>query len=276
MRNLTIVAGKEFRDGLRNRWVLAITLVFGLLAIGLAYFGAAASGQVGFTRVSTTIVSLSSLAVFLIPLIALMLAYDSIVGEDEQGTLLLLLTYPISRIEILAGKFLGHAAILGVSTLVGFGVAGAVIATFSSGAPLGEMAAALALFILSAMLLGWAFIGFAYLISISVTEKSKAAGIALVVWFTFVIVYDLALLGLLVGTGGKVGQGVFHYLLLLNPTDIFRIINLTFFEAARTQAGLASIGADAAFHPLILIGALVAWVIAPLSLALWIFRRREI
>lgn len=276
MRNLTIVAGKEFRDGLRNRWVLAITLVFGLLAIGLAYFGAAASGQVGFTRVSTTIVSLSSLAVFLIPLIALMLAYDSIVGEDEQGTLLLLLTYPISRIEILAGKFLGHAAILGVSTLVGFGVAGAVIATFSSGAPLGEMVAALALFILSAMLLGWAFIGFAYLISISVTEKSKAAGIALVVWFAFVIVYDLALLGLLVGTGGKVGQGVFHYLLLLNPTDIFRIINLTFFEAARNQAGLASIGADAAFHPLILVGALVAWVIVPLSLALWIFRRREI
>ncbi len=182
MRSLLIVAGKEFRDGLRNRWVLAITLVFGLLAIGLAYFGAAASGQVGFTQVSTTIVSLSSLAVFLIPLIALMLAYDSIVGEDEQGTLLLLLTYPMSRVEILVGKFLGHAAILGVSTLVGFGVAGAIIAALGSVEQLGELVAALALFILSAMLLGWAFIGFAYLISVSVAEKSKAAGIALVVW----------------------------------------------------------------------------------------------
>ena len=186
MRNLMIVAGKEFRDGLRNRWVLAITLVFGLLAIGLAYFGAAASGQVGFTRVSTTIVSLSSLAVFLIPLIALMLAYDSIVGEDEQGTLLLLLTYPMSRVEILAGKFLGHAAILGVSTLVGFGVAGAIIAALGSVEQLGELVAALALFILSAMLLGWAFIGFAYLISVSVSEKSKAAGIALVVWLSLI------------------------------------------------------------------------------------------
>lgn len=276
MRNLMIVAGKEFRDGLRNRWVLAITLIFGLLAIGLAYFGAAASGQVGFTRVSTTIVSLSSLAVFLIPLIALMLAYDSIVGEDEQGTLLLLLTYPMSRVEILAGKFLGHAAILGVSTLVGFGVAGAVIAAFGSVELLGELVAALALFILSAMLLGWAFIGFAYLISVSVAEKSRAAGIALVVWFFFVIVYDLALLGVLVGTGGQVSEGLFHYLLLLNPTDIFRIVNLTFFEAARTQAGLASIGADAAFHPVLLLGALLAWVAAPLGLALWIFRRREI
>jgi Cu-processing system permease protein len=76
--------------------------------MGLAWFGAAASGEVGFTRISTTIVSLASLAVFLIPLIALMLAYDSIVGEDEQGTLLLLMTYPLSRTGLLAGKFLGH------------------------------------------------------------------------------------------------------------------------------------------------------------------------
>ncbi|RCV88913.1 ABC transporter permease subunit [Billgrantia montanilacus] len=275
MNNLLIVAGKEFRDGLRNRWVLAITLVFGLLAIGLAYFGAAASGQVGFTRVSTTIVSLSSLAVFLIPLIALMLAYDSIVGEDEQGTLLLLLTYPISRVEILAGKFLGHAAILGVSTFVGFGVAGVIIAIFGGADNLGELVAALALFILSAMLLGWAFVGFAYLISVNVAEKSRAAGIALVVWFLFVIVYDLALLGVLVGTGGEVSESLFHYLLLLNPTDIFRIVNLTFFEAARTQAGLASIGAGAAFHPAMLIGAMLAWVVFPLGLAMWIFRSRE-
>ncbi|TFH87649.1 ABC transporter permease [Billgrantia azerbaijanica] len=275
MNHLVTVAGKEFRDGLRNRWVLAITLVFGLLAIGLAYFGAAASGEVGFTGVATTIVSLSSLAVFLIPLIALLLAYDSIVGEEEQGTLLLLLTYPIGRVEILAGKFLGHAAILGVSTLVGFGVAGLVIAAFGGHDDLGQLLAALALFILSATLLGWAFIGFAYLISVSVAEKSRAAGIALVVWFVFVLVFDLLLLGVLVGTGGEVSQGLFHVLLLLNPTDIFRIVNLTFFEAARTQAGLASIGADAAFHPALLLGALALWVAVPLGAALWIFRRRE-
>ncbi|WP_445156525.1 ABC transporter permease [Halomonas sp. E14] len=276
MNNVLIVAGKEFRDGLRNRWVLAITLVFGVLAVGLAYFGAAASGQVGFTRVSTTIVSLSSLAVFLIPLIALMLAYDSIVGEDEAGTLLLLLTYPMSRVELLAGKFVGHAATLGAATLVGFGLAGLVITLLGHSENLGETLAALGLFIVSAMLLGWAFIGLAYLVSVSVTEKSRAAGVALIVWFLFVIVYDLGLLALLVGTGGQVSESLFHYLLLLNPTDIFRIVNLTFFEAARTQSGLASIGADAAFPPALLLAALLAWVAAPLGLALWRFRHREV
>jgi Cu-processing system permease protein len=275
VRNILIVAGKEFRDGLRNRWVLAITLVFGVLAVALAYFGAAASGHVGFTRISTTIVSLSSLAVFLIPLIALMLAYDSVVGEDEQGTLLLLLTYPMSRTQLLTGKFVGHAAILGISTLVGFGVAGAVIAVFSGAADLGELVAALALFVCTATLLGWAFVSFAYLISVCVSEKQRAAGIALMIWFLFVLVFDLALLGLLVGTGGRVTEGLFHYLLLLNPADIFRIVNLTFFEEARTHAGLASIGADAALHPALLVSSLAAWVALPFAAALWLFRRRE-
>ena len=62
MNAILIVANKEFRDGLRNRWVLSITLMFVFLALGLAYFGASASGTVGFTSLATTIISLSSLA----------------------------------------------------------------------------------------------------------------------------------------------------------------------------------------------------------------------
>ena len=84
MKAIITVAKKEFRDGLRNRWVLSICIIFAVLAMGLAYFGAAAAGKVGFTSLSSTIVSLASLAVFIIPLIALMIAYDSIVGEDEK------------------------------------------------------------------------------------------------------------------------------------------------------------------------------------------------
>ena len=127
MQAIVAIAVKELSDGLRNRWVLAITLIFAVLAMSLSYFGAAASGALGFAGLATTIVSLASLAVFLIPLIALFLAYDSIVGEEEQGTLLLLLTYPLSRTQLLIGKFLGHGAILAISTALGFGLAGAMI-----------------------------------------------------------------------------------------------------------------------------------------------------
>ncbi|MCC5809812.1 MAG: ABC transporter permease [Ectothiorhodospiraceae bacterium] len=275
MRELLIVANKEFRDGLRNRWVLAITLAFALLAVGLAWFGAAASGELGFTRISTTIVSLASLAVFLIPLIALMLAYDSIVGEEEQGTLLLLMTYPLSRTGLLAGKFLGHGAILALSTVLGFGIAALVILVFAEQATPGNLFGPFSLFIVSAVLLGWVFLALAYLISVLTREKARAAGLALLVWFLFVLVYDLALLGLLVGTEGQVGAGLFRVLLMLNPTDVFRLVNLTGFEESAAASGLLSVMGDQGYPLSLLLGILVAWILVPLTAAAALFSARR-
>ncbi len=277
MHAVLIVAAKEFRDGLRNRWVLAITAVYGLLSLGLAYFGAAAAGTIGFTSLATTIVSLASLATFLIPLIALFLGYDTVVGEESQGTLLLLLTYPLSRVQLLAGKFLGHGAILAVSAVAGFGVAGVVIGFLSSAqVPARELWSAFAFFVLTATLLGWAFLGMAHAISAVAAEKSTAAGLALVLWFLLVLIFDMGLLGALVATGGTIGADVFPYLLLLNPTDVFRLANLTGFEAARTYSGLIAMGVEAAFTPGMLLVIMVLWVIGPFLLAATLFQRREV
>lgn len=275
MRAVGVIAGKELRDGLRNRWVAAISVLFALFAVGLAWFGGAASGHVGFTQVSTTIVSLATLAVFLIPLIALLLAYDAIVGEEERGTLLLLLSYPVSRTELVLGKLLGHAAILGGSTVLGFGAAAVIIAVLADGADVAELTYGFGLFIGSALLLGWVFLGVAYLISAVASEKARAAGLALVVWFLVVLVYDLALLAVLAGTGGAVPPGLFQTLMLLNPTDVFRLVNLTGFEAAGEHAGLAGI-ADETFPVAVLLGVLAVWVVIPVLLTLWRFQRRRL
>ncbi len=272
MNAILTIAGKEFRDGLRNRWVLAIALVLAFLAVGIAGFGAAASGGLGFTSLATTLVSLATLAVFLIPLIALLLAYDAVVGEQEAGTLLLLLTYPISRTQLLLGKFLGHGLILAAATLLGFGVAGVVIAVGAEGVPLAELAAGMGLLIGSSILLGWVFIAFAYLISVWVTEKARAAGLALVVWFLFVLVFDLGLLALLVSV--ERGGDWLPWLLLLNPTECFRLINLAGFEAARSYSGLTSIAEGRIFRPAMVTTILVAWILVPLGLALLRFRHR--
>jgi len=276
MHEILAVAAKEFRDGMRNRWILAITGIFALFALGLAYFGAAASGQVGFTSLGTTIVSLSSLAIFVIPLIALLLAYDSVVGEEETGTLLLLLSYPLTRFQLLIGKFVGHAAVLTVSTVLGFGFAGLVI-----GGETGQLLAptlwrALGYFIASAVLLGWVFVAFAYLASVVASEKPRAAGLALITWFFFVLVFDLGLLGLLVGAQGAVSVKVFPYLLLLNPTDVFRLANLSGFQAAQAYSGLVSVGTAQLFHPSLLLLALVAWTGLPLGIAALLFQRRKL
>ena len=106
------IAGKEIREGLRNRWILATTLLLAVLALTLSFLGSAPTGTVKASPLDVIVVSLSSLTIFLIPLIALLLSHDAIVGEAERGTLLLLLSYPVRRGQVILGKFLGHIAIL--------------------------------------------------------------------------------------------------------------------------------------------------------------------
>ncbi|CAI8993773.1 ABC transporter permease [Pseudomonas sp. IT-P100] len=268
------MARKEFSDGLRNRWLLAISVLFAVLAIGIAWLGAAASGQLGFTSVPATIASLASLATFLMPLIALLLAYDAIVGEDESGTLLLLLTYPMGRGQILLGKFVGHGLILALATLIGFGCAMLAIAVLVDDIQLSLLLWAFGRFMASSTLLGWGFLGLAYVLSSASAEKSTAAGLALGVWFFFVLVFDLALLALLVLSEGQFNPKVLPWLLLLNPADIYRLINLSGFEPGASTAGVLTLGSDLPMPGSMLWLCLSLWVAVPLGSAWLLFRRR--
>jgi len=270
------VALKEFKDGFRNRWIVSITLMFAVFSIGLSFFGSVASGSVGFMSLPVTITSLASLAVFIIPLIALMLAYDAIVGEDEAGTLLLLLTYPLSRFQLLLGKFVGHSLILAVSTVIGFGVSAVVILVLAPEVSFSEVLMHFSAFILSSLLLGWVFVAMAYLISVSVSEKSKAAGLSLVIWFLFVLVFDLALLAFLVSDQGDFNEATLSYFLLLNPTDVFRLFNFTGFQNQDIAVGVMALAKSVQPSVTVLLLTLVAWIITPLLVAYKLFSKRDI
>ena len=260
MKQIFNIARKELSDGLRNRWMLAISLLFAVLAVGIAWFGAAASGQVGFTSIPATIASLASLATFLMPLIALLLAYDAIVGEEEGGTLMLLLTYPLTRSQLLLGKFLGHGMILGLATLIGFGSAALAIAVLVPDVAIGLLVSSFGRFILSSTLLGLVFLAFAYVLSSKASEKSTAAGLALGVWFLFVLVFDLALLTILVVSEGKVSPELLPWLLLLNPADVYRLINLAGFEAGAQGLGVMALASDLPVGLPVLWLCLLGWV----------------
>jgi len=272
MSPIFAVALKEFQDGLRNRWFISITLIFAVLSVGLSYYGAAASGDTGTVSLSSTIASLSSLAVFLIPLIALLLSYDSFVGEQESGTLLLLLTYPLSKVQLLLGKFLGQGSIIALATLLGFGSAALLLSVQNDFA---TVMPAFGLFILTATLLGLAFISIAYVISLAVNEKSKAAGIALLVWFFFVLVFDLALLALLVGTETGLSQSLLVNTMMLNPADIFRLINLAALDSADVN-GVLSVAINSSQSVTSLLLLMLAWIALPLVIASTVFKFKKI
>jgi Cu-processing system permease protein len=276
MKGVVLIAGKEIREGMRNRWVVAATLLLATLALTLAFLGAAPAGRVGAGALEVVVVSLSSLSIFLLPLIALLISHDAIVGEMERGTMLLLLSYPVGRWQVLLGKFVGHLSILAFATLLGYGAAaGALMAT---GAEIdAESWRAFASMIGSSILLGAAFIAVGYLVSALVRERGTAGGIAIGIWLVFVLIYDMALLGLLVVDQGQVLSGGFlNALLLLNPADAYRLFNLTGSGNITAFSGMAGVAQSATLSPSALLAALAAWALVPLAFAALAFSRREL
>lgn len=268
-----ILAGKEIRDGLRNRWVAAAILLLTALALLLALLGAAPTGTVKVSALGITVASLSSLTVYLLPLIALMLAYDALVGEFERGTMLLLLSYPVARWQVVLGKFLGHMAILLAAILIGYGGVGLLVEFTGGGDP--ESRFAYLVMMANSVLLGAAFIGLGYLISVLARERATAAGLAVASWLGLVVFYDLALLGLLLAdTGQAMGEGLFSTLLAINPTDAYRMVTLGGSETVRMAAGMADGGAAPTLATAF--ASMAVWVAAPLAATIFLFQRRDL
>lgn len=275
MTNILIIARKEIQEGLRNRWVLATTLLLAALALTLSFLGSAPTGNVGVNRLDVVIVSLSSLTIFLVPLIALLLSHDAIVGESERGTLLLLLSYPISRSEVIFGKFLGHLAILAFATAIGYGAAAAALTVTGTEITVDSWRAFLSM-IGSSVLLGAVFLAVGYLTSTLVSERSTAGGIAIGIWLFFVLIYDMALLGGLVAAQGRAVPALaLDLLLVANPTDVYRLLNLGSGNAG-ALSGMGGIAAHTDLTAPVLIAALTLWTIVPLGWATVIFSRREV
>lgn len=276
MKTIVLLASKEIREGMRNRWVLAATTLLAALALTLTFLGSAPTGSVGAGALDVVVISLASLTIFIVPLISLLISHDAIVGEIERGTMTLLLSYPVRRWQVLFGKFLGHLAILTFATFVGYGLAALALATTGKVTGSGSWTA-FATMTVSSVLLGAVFVAIGYLISALVRDRGTAGGIAIGIWLLFVIIYDMALLGVLVADKGRfVTAGVLDALLLLNPTDAYRILNLSGSADIAAASGMAGMLGNAALEPAILTATLAAWVAAPMALATLAFSRRTL
>jgi len=270
-----LLALQELRTGLRNRWVMATTIVLGALALSLVLLGSAPTGTVKVDALAVVVVSLASLTIFLVPLIALLLSFDSIVGEHERGTLMLLLAYPVARWQVIVGKVLRQTIILAFATVIGYGAAGLALwvredIAFASVGAFGGM-------IGSSIMLGAAFIAIGCLASTLVRERATAAGLAVGVWLFFVLVYGTALLGVLVADQGqRVSQTMLDILLLLNPTDVYRLFNMTVTESVSVYSGMAGPGGTGSLTPATYLLSLSIWICIPVVLAILAFRRRAI
>lgn len=276
MSAIFIILSKELRDGLRNRWVLAVTILLAALALALGFLGSAPTGEVKVDPLTVTVVSLSSLSIFLVPLIALLLSFDAVVGEVERGTMALLLSYPVARWQVMVGKFLGHLTILALATTLGYGLAGITLQWAHGGVDFSAWGPFVFL-IVASVLLGASFLAMGYLISAWVAERATAAGMAIGVWLFMVVIYDMALLGVLVADQGRIiTAAILNVILLFNPTDVYRLLNLTGYENVSMFSGMAGLSEQIKLPLAALVGVQLLWIAVPFALAAAVFRRRAL
>lgn len=265
-------AAAEFRIALRNRWIVILTVTMALFSLVLALAGSGPTGTVGADQLSVTVASLTGLAVYLVPLMALLLGFDAVAGEVERGTLGLTLAYPVSRTAILLGKFVAHLGILALALLVGYGVAAAT--AFRLDAEAGHGVAALVRLYWSSVLLGAGFLGFGYCASVISRRPATAAGLVIGLWLIAIVLYDLGLLaGIIADDGGVFTERLLPWLLIGNPADAFRLYNLAASEATAAASGIS--GAATSIVPLQALASVLVWPLIAFCLAAWQFQRIE-
>lgn len=204
------LAGHELVERARDRWVLMASALFVALSLGVSLYGRSAEAA----QASVTAPSVVTLSAFLVPLVALILGHDAIVGERERNTLGLLLTLPVRRFQVVLAKFTGRALALAIASVAGLGASALALEP--------AYRATITVLVLPTLALGLAFLSLGVGLSCVVRRRVTAATLAVVTWFLLVFVYDLGLLLALVLTDGALPQDTVAWLVTANPAGLYR------------------------------------------------------
>lgn len=269
---LQALAATEFRGALRGRFVQGFGVLFATLAIAIALAGLSASGQLlvqGFVRTSA---SLLTLAIYLLPLLGLILGASAF-GTEDGGTELML-AQPIRRGDLILGRWLGLSLAMLSVALAGFGIPALIVA------PIAGTEGLPAYLVVAALCTGVGLFGLAVgaCVGVLARRRLRAIGAALSMWLFFAVLFDLAAIGLLQLSGiGEPGPWLLG-LLLANPLDGVRALGLVTLNAdvllgpsgAAMQQQLGENGGGVA-----VIVSLVAWSGLAIAIAVRRYQHRD-
>lgn len=255
------LAGYELRDVIRSRWILLYGLFFFGLAEALLRFGG------GSTH---ALISLINIVLLLVPLVGVV--FGTMYLYSARDFIELLLSQPVNRRQLFLGLYIGLAAPLGASFLLG------TAAPFIlRGMPL-EAAGPLVTLLAVGTMLTLIFVGFAFPIVIGSDERVKGLGTALGVWLVLSVVYDALVLFILQAAADYPLEGPALGMMLLNPVDLGRTLLLMQVDIAALMGYTGAVfeqffgstlGSVAAG------GLLVIWALLPFVIGLRRFGRKD-
>lgn len=268
---IRVLAFKELRDALRDRWLWLYAASFALIATGISSLASSNTDTIGFSGFGRTAASLVALAQLVVPLMGLTIGARSIAGQRERGTLTFLLSHPISPTEVYLGVFMGNVVALLAAVSAGFGVAGAFAALSGAAVDGVELLIIAGL----AWLLAVSMIGMGMLVSVFARRSAAAMGIALVLWLAFVLLGNLGLMGTAMATG--MSEGSLFMAAVANPVEAFRLSAMTALSGSLDVLGPVGTYAVDRFGDRVqwVTGASLAlWAVVPGAIGCWAFRRR--
>jgi Cu-processing system permease protein len=250
----------ELRGAFRGRWAVLYALFFGVVTDALFRFSG--GGE-------QVLLSLLNVVLLLVPLVSLVFGVAYLYGA--RAFVELMLAQPIRRRDLFAGLYGGLLAPLALALVLGVGLPFAWHGGAAFAGPLVRLLGA-------GVLLTAAFLALAFLIAVRIEDRMKGLGAALLLWLVLAVVYDGLVLTVAYAFSAYPLERPMIALAMLNPISLARVLLLLSLDVA---ALLGYTGAaferffGTAWGTGLTLAALLAWVAAPLALALRRFRRKD-
>ncbi|WP_123537538.1 ABC transporter permease [Halosimplex salinum] len=283
--SVTLVARKEFRDAIRSRVLLGLTILFVAFVGGGVVLTSQfpAFGAVGDSTVPSILIGLISPAALFVPVIAILIGYGAIAGERESGSIYTLLGLSHSRADVVAGKIAGRSCVVAVSILAGFAV-GAVALYAVSGTvrPVQYL-----VFTAATFLLGVAYVSIAVAVSATTGSTTRAAWGAFATFVFLNFLWEpIGFLLYFLTSGSTTFELPFPewlvFFVRLSPASAYQVVATAAMPAGHPLLdGFRAILGAGSDPPLFLeswvaVGILLLWIVLPTAAGYAQFRRTEL
>lgn len=256
------VATFQARDVVRSRWFAAYVAFFWIVTEGLLRFTG------GDAR---ALLSLSSIVLYVVPLVALMFGTIYIYNAREFTELLL--AQPIGRRALFLGLYGGLTGPLCLAVVLGVG---APFVFRGMGIPAQQRM--LATVMGAGVALTLIFTAIAFCIGLLCTDRLRGLGTAIGAWMLGAILYDgLVMAGVAAFSDYPVERAML-VLSLANPVDLARITLLLQFDVSALMGYTGAVFQQflgTGTGTLVAIGALALWIIAPAWLGMRVFSTKD-
>jgi len=308
-----MVARREWRLVRRSRAARGAGLLLAAVAWLPPVLLPLRAGTLGLASFPESLPLAIAVSGVMLPLLALLAGAELLSGELEDGTLVPIVTLPISRTACFLGKCLGRGLAMGSAYMGAFASVGVAIAATSGTTGWADYASVAVCGLLLALVSG----AIGATLGASGRGRVRAFGAALLAWVGMVFALDAVLLALVVAMAppppGNVGMHghdelrapsaarpatrpmtgddphahhaepevapprvLSHWLMVLNPVDLFRLSAIALGPGLQVRLGLALPGATASGVMTAAATGWLGWLVLPTIVGIRRFRRASL